>query len=383
MSSMVDRGKNGMERFGRSGTVDELRMMIAELEDDRAVCSILIFACDANGFSPDELDPLLRQTDLTVFGGVFPEIIYHGKNYGQGTLVIGLSQRPEILVIPGLSDPDVDYEAVIDELHDASLSTQTMFVWVDGLSSRISALIESLFIIFGLEQNYIGGGAGSLSFEQKPCLFTNEGLVEDCAVLALTNIESGIGVSHGWASISGPYKVTEADSNVIRTLDWEPAFDVYQRVVNDTSDVSVTHDNFFELAKGYPFGIGRMGAEYIVRDPIVVDEDGSLVCVGEVPVESYVDILSGSLDSLVSASNNARRLAEEVYTSSSVEPLIVFIDCISRVLFLQDDFEQELAAVYHEGDRMVGALTLGEIANSGRDYLEFYNKTSVVGILDG
>ena len=148
-----------MERFGERGTVDELRSMVAELEHDRTVCSILIFACDANGFSPDELDPLLKETDLTVFGGVFPEVIYHGKNYGQGTLVVGLSQRPEILVIPGLSDPDVDYEAVIDELHDASLLTHTMFVWVDGLSSRISALIESLFSIFGLDQNYIGGGA--------------------------------------------------------------------------------------------------------------------------------------------------------------------------------------------------------------------------------
>ena len=185
-------------------------------------------------------------------------------------------------------------------------------------------------------------------------------------MLALTNIESGIGVSHGWASISGPYKVTDAESNVIRSLDWEPAFDVYQRVVNDASDVLVTHDNFFELAKGYPFGISRLGAEYIVRDPIVVDEDGSLVCVGEVPAESYIDILSGSLDSLVSASNHARRLAEEAYASSKEGPLIVFIDCISRVLFLQDDFDQELAAVYHTGDRMVGALTLGEIANRGQ-----------------
>ncbi len=31
---------------------------------------------------------------------------------------------------------------------------------------------------------------------------------------------------------------------------------------------------------------------------------------------------------------------------------------------------------------MAGALTLEEIANTGDAYLKFYNKTSVVGILD-
>ena len=102
---------------------------------------------------------------------------------------------------------------------------------------------------------------------------------------------------------------------------------------------------------------------------------------GEVPVESYIDILSGSTKSLVAAARRARRLAAEAYAGPSSDCLTVFIDCISRVLYLQEDFDQELAAVYNSGDRMVGALTLGEIANSGRDYLEFYNKTSVVGIL--
>ena len=59
---------------------------------------------------------------------------------------------------------------------------------------------------------------------------------------------------------------------------------------------------------------------------------------------------------------------------------VFFIDCISRVLFLKDRFPEEIHAVRHKGLPLFGACTIGEIANSGKDYLEFYNKTAVVAI---
>ena len=56
------------------------------------------------------------------------------------------------------------------------------------------------------------------------------------------------------------------------------------------------------------------------------------------------------------------------------------MDCISRVLFLGERIVDELETA--AGDReLYGALTLGEIADDGRNYLEFYNKTSVLGLL--
>ncbi len=59
------------------------------------------------------------------------------------------------------------------------------------------------------------------------------------------------------------------------------------------------------------------------------------------------------------------------------------IDCISRVLFLEDSFVKEIDSVSNIiGDLpLVGALTLGEIANKSDTYIDFYNKTCVVGTL--
>ncbi len=365
----------------KTGTVKGFRDMLAKVVANNQVKGVLILACDANGFTPTELDEALQNAPVPLFGAIFPEIIAGQEKLSRGTIIAGLPLAPNVQIIPQLSDMAAEYDDIIDEKIPDIGSTKTMFVLVDGLSKRISALIDSLFNVFGLEFNYIGGGAGSLSFKQKPCLFSNRGLLQDSALLAMVDVNSGIGVSHGWSSISGPFKVTEVDRNIIKTLDGRPAFEVYREVVEKISARVFSADNFFEIAKGYPFGINKLDAEKIVRDPIMQNEDGSLVCVGEIPAESFVDILSGATPSLVDAARNALTLAKTALGKTTPQTTL-FIDCISRVLFLQDEFSHELAAVYDDQIPLLGALTLGEIANSGQDYLEFYNKTAVIGALE-
>lgn len=366
----------------RTGSVEAFRNIIAKMQADKTIGSLLILACDGNSFSPEMIDADLKKADKPIFGGIFPEIIYKKEKLEKGIIIAGLSKKSEVYIIPNLSDMQVDYEKIIDEKIPDLGKTKTMFVLVDGFAHRISALIDGLFNIFGLEVNYIGGGAGSLSMRQKPCLFTNEGLVQDSAILALTDIESGVGVSHGWNEISGPYKVTEADRNIIKTLDWKPAFQVYREVVEKHLNQVFSADNFFDIAKGYPFGISKLGTEKIVRDPFSVGENNSLICVGEVPEESYVHILNGNISSLVNAAKKALSLSKDAFKLKRGHNTTLFMDCISRVLFLEDKFGQEIEAVYDEQIPLIGALTIGEIANSGKDYLEFYNKTAVVGVLE-
>jgi hypothetical protein len=354
---------------------------IRTFEAEPSVKGILIFASDADGYTPEGIDSILKSCKLPVFGGVFPQIIFQNKKYDEGTLIIGLEQKPDIFVVQELSNTELVYE---DQLKVLSLDEEckTAFILVDGLAMRIAAFIESFFNIFGLEFNTIGGGAGSLSFVQKPCLFTNEGLIQDAAVIATFNVASGVGVKHGWQELSGPYKVSSSNKNVLSILDNESAFTLYKRVVEEDSKKIITRENFFDIAKAYPFGISRLGAEKIVRDPISVEEDGSMIFVGEIPNGVYLHILKGEVDSLVDAAEMAYKDAEKDLNSESENKSIVFIDCISRVLFLENDFDAELNAVYDKDLPMIGILTLGEIANSGKDYLEFYNKTAVVSIIE-
>ncbi len=358
--------------------LEQIGQAISMLSSKQSVKCILVFTCDKNDFSSSQLEEVLKVSEVPLFGGIFPQIIFENRHYEQGTLLIGLSIRPNVAVIEGLSDPDRDYSEEVCNVCGGNC--KTIFVLVDAFASRINDLIGNIFECYGMDLNTIGGGAGSLSMERGPYLFTEKGLIRDGAILASFSISSSVGVRHGWKQLSGPYYVTSSDLNTILTLDDEPAFEVYRRVVEKDIGAGLSCESFFEIAKSYPFGMQRIDAEMVVRDPIIVNDDGSITCVGDVPEGTYLHILKGEDDSLIMAT---RQACEDAMKDFDV-PLkkILFIDCVSRFLFMGDTFTDELDAVCESGIPVIGVLTLGEIANNGNGYLEFYNKTSVVAILE-
>lgn len=367
--------------FETGTTVDDLAAAIERcLEQYRDAKGLLLFAADGNAYDSDQLDTLLRAQRLPVAGGLFPQIIYGDHNYERGAIVVAVDHEPVVTVVEGLNDESIDHTTLLGDSAALHADATTMFVFVDGMARRIGALVAALFDSFGLEINYLGGGAGSLSLKPTRCIMTNRGLIANAAVLLSIDAPSGIGVRHGWNYLAGPLKVTEAVGNEIISLDWRPAYQVYREIVEQHSSHTLTKDQFFDGAKSYPFGINRLEAEYVVRDPIMVGPNDSLVCVGEVPVDSLVDVLTGDVESLTAAAGLAATEARSAIGFADPDAT-VFVDCISRVLFLADRFRRELESVQPEDSTMFGALTLGEIANSGREYLEFYNKTAVVGVI--
>ena len=342
--------------------------------------SLLVLAADANGFTPKQLDARLHALPVPVFGGIFPEIIANGKTLRQGSLVCALPVTAQVHVVEHLSNPDSDYFAATEALATHIAPGSTLVTLVDGLSKRIAALLESLYEVFGSHCHYIGGGAGSLSFVQKPCIISNQGLLMDCAQITALPLQVSIGIEHGWHKFAGPFFVTGAYNNTITTLDYQPAFAVYRQVVEADSGKSFDTDNFFELAKAYPFGLERLTGDVVVRDPLF-NEGDKLVCVGEVPANHIIYILKGNTENLLSAS---RQCAAKLHLPDAPPVLGLLFDCISRTLFLQDRFHEEVDNIRNAlppGVPLAGCLSLGEIADAGNTCLEFFNKTIVLGVL--
>ncbi len=103
---------------------------------------------------------------------------------------------------------------------------------------------------------------------------------------------------------------------------------------------------------------------------------------GNIPQNSIINILKGEVNSLIKSSGVAvKELIEELETKQNQD--VILFNCITRCLFLKDDFIKELDEMKNHMKKdsiLFGALTLGEISNNTNDYISFYNKSCIVGV---
>ena len=356
----------------------KLDKCLNQLNKEKETKAILFLMADADHYSESELTPLLNSCSKPIIGGIFPELIFEGERKEKGVLLLPLSFELKAQVFDLSKDVDI-YQKQLEEVQKDSMNPlSSLFVFIDSLAQRKSQFIETLFNFFGVNTTYIGGGAGSLSFDKLACIISNEGLHENSAIIGWGNQKMSLGVAHGWHSFSNVLKVTETENNCVKTLNWRPAFEVYKETVELHSNIKLTTENFPEIAKSYPLGIEKLDAEMVVRDPFKNCPNG-LHFVDAIQEGEYVKVLHGNLESLIRGAEIAKELALSKLCENMDQNSLFCIDCISRVLFMRESFSKELDVI-SKNKQLSGVLTIGEIANEGDSFLEIYNKTIVLGV---
>lgn len=341
----------------------------------------LLFVPENSKINVKALIEVLNNLKIKYIGGIFPKVIHGNSIYDKGIVIDVIEDEIENFIVKNLNSK----KYTIPYIELESNTKYCAYTFVDGLASNISHYLSELYTKYGNKLSYFGGGAGSLTLQQTPCVFNHTGLYQDAAVVSIAKVNSTIGVKHGWKKVRGPLIATKTDQNIIKEINWRSAFEVYSEIINQDSEVKIDANNFFNVAKGYPFGIVKQNAEHVVRDPISVNENGELICVGEVPENTVLDILKGENNSLINA---AKQAAMDVSHNAKNPSYGVIIDCISRILFLEEEFQIELNGVVealktkNENLTVSGALTLGEVSSYGSNYLELFNKTLVVGLFE-
>jgi hypothetical protein len=327
------------------------------------------------------LQRVCRERSIPLFGGIFPALIDGARFINHGVCLLPFPAMPPAFLIPAADGAEAIGLAVRRGLATlpAGTAKPTLFLMFDGMLPNIASLLEEIYFALANRVDYAGVNAGSESFQPMPCLFDQNQLIGAGVMGVLLPGDVKTVLEHGFVQPERAMSATASQGNRVVTIDWRPAFEVYQAMIKTEYGIDLTAENFYQYAVHFPFGILRASGEIVVRIPVALADDGSLFCVGEVPENSVLVLLKSP-----EAGGNAclDRLAKDLNfasAGSSGHRLLAFY-CAGRRMHLGVAAETELAELcaLAQVSELAGALSLGEIGSTQRGgYPVFHNATLV------
>ena len=348
--------------------------------------SVMAFIPEAEADKVSLLQLVCRELGISLFGGIFPALIVNGKFSNNGVLLVHFGQRIPIGLITDIDEQGSDdakriSQTVFSMLNNCadSVVTPTLFLIFDGTLPNIGSILDEIYSCLAERVRYAGANAGSETFTRVPCVF-NECVVVDrgLLVLLLPHVSTPV-LAHGYRHPTQMLSATATTGNRIAMIDWQPAFFVYQHLIKEQYGIELTKENFYAYAVHFPFGILRANLELVVRTPVILEEDGSLLCAGEVPENSILVLLQAPSSNQDGCIN---QLAQTLLKENGVlqgRNLMTFY-CAGRKKHLDEGALAELNILREDTGvkELFGALSQGEVGSTQIDgYPMSHNATLV------
>lgn len=256
-----------------------------------------------------------------------------------------------------------------------------LLLLTDGLGGDQMDVIRGAYEVVGAAIPLVGGCAGDDLKMRATHQVYGDRVLTDAVVVAAISSDAplGIGVEHGWRPVGEPMLVTESDGNRVKTLDDQPALDVYLRRLNAPEAAWSDPEAFTRFALTHPLGITRRSGAEVRFVAEANFEERSLGCIASVPQGGLSWIMEGDEDSVLAATDGACREAIAGLHGAAPIGLVAF-DCIARRGVLGDTgIRREIDRIseFGGGAPVAGFYTYGEIARTtGRQ--GFHNQTLVV-----
>lgn len=359
---------------------------LAEWQASHPQMGVCAFLPEAQKNQTDLLQALCAQRNIPLVGGIFPALIHNGGFQTDGVWLLRLDVMPHVALIADLSPDTECVERLTQDIaqqvqqHLKDDDEATLVMLFDAMVPHIGTLLDSLYLKLANRVHYAGANAGSETFAPLPCLFDQTRLVSNGLLLVLLPGHRGAIAEHGYHAPAQTIYATSTAGNCIAQIDWRPAFEVYQELVSSQYGVQITPENFYEHAVHFPFGIVRANHHVVVRIPVMLQADGSLLCVGEVPANSVLTLLKSPT---VDTSKTLQVLTDGLTAlsgDSTGKELLLFYCAGRRMHMGLDKANSELQEFKRNtGAALVaGALSLGEIGSSTlHGYPLFHNATLV------
>ena len=268
---------------------------------------------------------------------------------------------------------------------------RTFIMLPDVLTGNGADIVRGVLDVLGEHFPIVGGAAGDDFLFEKTYEYRDGDVVSGgVAGVGLSGTFSfGMGVRHGWVPIGLPMKVTKSKGAVLYELDNRPAVSIYEDYFGAKAD-ALKREPLARMAITYPLGIKVPELdEYLIRDPITVDDKGAITCAAEIPEGSEIRLMIGSKEKAIEAAQDAaRHLMKDFETSKSKPKFLLMFNCIAREKLFSQRAKEEIDAVMdiigHDVP-LLGFYTYGEQAPMGGETRDtkkimsrFYNETVVM-----
>ncbi|MGI5127613.1 FIST signal transduction protein [Pseudonocardia sp. CA-107938] len=259
---------------------------------------------------------------------------------------------------------------------------RVLMLLTDGLTGDQQEILRGVYGVLGAGVPLVGGCAGDDLKMTRTYQLHGDQVLTDSVVAAGIGSDAplGIGVRHGWRKIGEPMLVTSSDGGCIRTLDGQPALDMYLERLGASAPKDPSEEEVSRAALVHPLGLIRRDGEEQVRYISGADVvERTLSCMTEIPQGGQVWIMEGDAASVIEATDAA--CADSLLPLAGNKPLgMLAFDCVSRRSVLDDDgIQVEIDRILQgaAGAPVAGLYTYGEIART-RGVGGFHNQTIVV-----
>ena len=201
--------------------------------------------------------PLLQQAcrdqALPLAGAIFPALVDGAAFTDRGLWLLPLAPGASRWLIAELAPVAEAAAAQIAEVVEPALAAPglagrkpTLYLVFDGLINNIASMLDALYLRLADRVDYAGVNAGSETFQPMPCLFDEARVVgQGVLVLLLPDAERTL-LEHGYPVPERVMTATSTVGNCIQSIDWRPAFDVYQAIIGEEYGIALTRENFYQ-----------------------------------------------------------------------------------------------------------------------------------------
>lgn len=255
-----------------------------------------------------------------------------------------------LLISDHESSPAEVTRKIVDNL--CSNETKLLFFFQDGLAEKTHLLLSELSAVIP-QVPLAGGKAGTNEKETSKTYIFLEEVFTSKGSLAISLTGDYLRICQkyqfNWKKIGGAMRITEAEDNVLKSLNGIAATEVYDKYLGQ--DFLENDHNFAEL--GFPFLLERDGME-IARSLAEKLPDGSLYYHGDLRKGEVVHFGYGHVPSIIQSAY------EDCTDVSAFQPEgIIIFSCYARKTLLEDDAVFEIEP-YADFAPTAGFFTFGE-----------------------